>query len=470
MRPPWSADHGEDALADSLGRGADVISASRRVVLPPQTPLRRRILKHPHLRHHNRLVAGVVTANLMFLGYGLTHGLWWSSHGGALKVIVIAAQVNVALAVLLREQHVINLLYRLATRAPTTWPLKLRWTLSKVYHFGGLHVGAAVSGTVWYLIFVGSLTYQTMRDIGKAPAAILVVSYASATLLVVMVATALPSVRARVHDSFELTHRFAGWIALVLVWASTVLFVSSQRGGASVTSALLTAPTVWMLVVTTACIALPWLRLGKVPITVDRPSSHVALVGFNHVVTPFIGSVRPISRHPLLGWHSFATIPAPGRTLSGYRMAISRVGDWTGAFIDDPPSQVWVRGIPIAGMANISGPFKKVVYVTTGSGIGPTLPHLLAKEMPSHLVWVTRSPRRTYGDALVDEILAVQPDATIWNTDKHGKPDMLRLAYAAYSSSNAEAVICIANKEVTWQIVYGLESRGIPACGPIWDS
>jgi len=469
MGGSWSADHGEDAVGDSLGRGADVISASRRVVLPPQTPLRKRIPKHPLLRHHNRLVAGVVAANLMFLGYGLTRGQWWSSHGLALEVVVIAAQVNVALAVLLREQHVINFLYWLATRAPATWPLKVRWTLSKVYHFGGLHVGAAVSGTVWYLIFVGSLTYGTMRDTGGAPVALLAASYAAATLLVVMVATALPPVRARAHDSFELAHRFAGWTVLVLVWIGTVLFVRGQQGG-SATSALLTTPTVWMLVVTTACIALPWLRLRKVPITVGRPSSHVALVGFNHVVTPLVGSVRSISRHPLLGWHSFAIIPAPDRTLTGYRMAISRVGDWTGAFIDDPPSRVWVRGIPIAGIANISVLFRKVVYVTTGSGIGPTLPHLLANQMPSHLVWITRPPRRTYGDALVDEILAVQPDPTIWNTDKDGKPDMLRLAYAAYASSNAEAVICIANKEVTWQIVNGLESRGIPACGPIWDS
>ena len=70
--------------------------------------------------------------------------------------------------------------------------------------------------------------------------------------------------------------------------------------------------------------------------------------------------------------------------------------------------------------------------MATGSGIGPCLPHLLAAEVPSRLVWATRDPRTTYGDALVDEILAVQPDALIWDTSRHGKPDMVRLAYAAY--------------------------------------
>ena len=71
---------------------------------------------------------------------------------------------------------------------------------------------------------------------------------------------------------------------------------------------------------------------------------------------------------------------------------------------------------------------------------------------------------------LVDEVLAAQPDALIWNTDERGKPDVLALAYDAYVDSGAEAVICISNKAVTWQVVHGLEQRGIPAFGPIWDS
>jgi hypothetical protein len=121
-------------------------------------------------------------------------------------------------------------------------------------------------------------------------------------------------------------------------------------------------------------------------------------------------------------------------------------------------------------MANVRTLFKKVVYVTTGSGIGPTLGHLIVNDVPAHLIWVTRSPGATYGQPFVNEILAVQPHATVWNTDVHGKPDILRLAYAAYCSFGAEAVICIANRTVTWQVVHGLERLGIPACGPIWDS
>ncbi len=297
-----------------------------------------------------------------------------------------------------------------------------------------------------------------------------VVSWVIVTLFVVMVVMALPSLRARAHDRFEATHRFCGWSAVVLVWVNTVLFTVSQRGHAPIAVALLSAPTFWMLVAATTSTALPWPKLRRVPITVFRPSSHVALVRLDHGVTPFAGSVRAISRNPLFGWHSFANMPASRREPGGYRMAISRAGDWTSEFIDAPPSKIWVRGVPVAGLANVRRIFKKVVFVATGSGIGPLLAHLLADEVPAHLVWVTRDPRNTYGDALVDEILSVHPDATIWNTDELGKPDVMRLAYAAYEATGAEAVICVANKKVTWSVVNGLERRGIPAFGPIWDS
>lgn len=98
------------------------------------------------------------------------------------------------------------------------------------------------------------------------------------------------------------------------------------------------------------------------------------------------------------------------------------------------------------------------------------LPHLLAAKVPSRLVWATRDPRQTYGDALVADILAVQPHATIWDTSKNGKPDMVRMAYDAYAEFGAEAVICISNKKLTWQVVHGMERLGIPAYGAIWDS
>ena len=412
--------------------------------LPPPTSLPRRLLKRPILMPYNRLIAAVLAVNLAVLAAGD-----WSGPAGTAAQADLAL-ANLTLAVLIRQQYVINLLFRLATAAPTGWPLRVRWALAKVYHFGGLHVGGAVAGTLWFL------AYAVRADL---PTRVAVVSYALGGLFVLLVATACRPVRTRFHDQFERVHRFGGWATLALLWVQTALL----HGGG-----LLRAPSAWALAVVTISVALPWLRLRRVPVAIERPSSHVALVRFDHGVTPFAGSSTAVSRSPLREWHSFANVPEPGR--SGFRLTISRAGDWTGSFIDDAPSRVWVKGITTAGVANIETLFTRVVYVATGSGIGPCLPHLLAAEVPARLLWMARRPRQTYGDALVDEILAAQPDAVVWDTAELGKPDAVRLAYQVYRASGAEAVICISNQKLTWQVVHGLERRGIPAFGAIWDS
>jgi hypothetical protein len=278
-----------------------------------------------------------------------------------------------------------------------------------------------------------------------------------ALVLLIIVGTALPPVRRRRHDLFERAHRFGGWALLLGFWVQAAT-VRGEPG----------APSVLLLLVLTGAVALPWLRLRRVPLEIERPSSHVALARFDYGVTSFVGSTMALSRNPLTEWHSFATVVTPGR--AGYRLVISRAGDWTGRFMEDRPSHVWVKGVPTAGVGNIDRLFRRVVFVATGSGLGPILPNLLAKRVPGHLVWATRDPRATYGDELVDEILAAEPGATIWDTGRDGHPDLLELAWAAQRDFAAEAVIVVSNPKVTWQVVEGLERRGVPAYGAIWDS
>jgi hypothetical protein len=416
---------------------------------PPAPPRHRRILRHPLLMPYNRLIVLVLGANLTVLALGD-----WSGPQ-ALSALGDMALANLALAVLIRQQYVINLLFRLATSAPLRWPLRVRWALGKVYHFGGLHVGGAVAGTAWFVAY----TTRVHAESTHLPTGAAGTAYAVAAVFTLLLVTAARPVRTRFHDLFERVHRFGGWSALALLWAHSTTLHRGELPG---------EPGTWVLAVVTASVALPWLRLRRVPVAVDRPSSHVALARFDHGVTPFAGSSTTISRNPLWEWHSFANVPTPGS--SGFRLTISRAGDWTGSFIDDRPARVWVKGITTAGVANIETLFGRVVYVATGSGIGPCLPHLLAGAVPARLLWMARRPRETYGDALVDEILAAQPDAVIWDTAERGKPDALALTCDLLRSSDAEAVICISNQRFTWQLVHDLESRGVPAFGAIWDS
>ncbi|MFL1494329.1 hypothetical protein [Pseudomonas antarctica] len=431
-----------------------MIDALTRTVVPPKPALWRRWTSLPMFSYYNRLLALVLMGNAFVL-------LAVDVHALTVERLADMVLINLSVAILIRQQYLINALFWLVTRIPLCWPLRIRRSAAKVYHIGGLHSGSALAATAWFAAMLGVQGVRYVQHPGSVSSAWMWMAALLLGLLLLMVIMAHPWVRGRFHNGFERVHRFAGWSVLLLFWGLTLL--ASMEDGAQ----LLRSGSFWMLVLLTLSIALPWLRLRKVAVEHTRPSGHAVVTRFAHT-TPFAGSSTAISRHPLLEWHSFANIPAPNE--AGFRLIISRAGDWTGRFIEDLPSHVWVKGITTAGVARVETLFTSVVYVATGSGIGPVMPHLLAASAPIQLIWSTRSPRKTYGDALVDEILRAQPNALIWDTDERGKPDLVQLAYGAVQVFGAEAVICIANQSLTRRVVEEMEARGIPAYGAIWDS
>ena len=91
------------------------------------------------------------------------------------------------------------------------------------------------------------------------------------------------------------------------------------------------------------------------------------------------GSTRSIARHPLQQWHSFAVVPTPGAP--GFRMAVSRAGDWTGAlgYKDYQSGELFELGVKTSirnvpdGVTQVrqsefdEGPKKAPVWITTVS-------------------------------------------------------------------------------------------------------
>ena len=113
-----------------------------------------------------------------------------------------------------------------------------------------------------------------------------------------------------------------------------------------------------------------------------------------------------------------------------------------------------------------------MVLVATGSGIGPVLSLLQAKRKLGfiRLLWSTKDPIKTYGQRVMDNVMAADPNAVIINTSVDRRPNLLELAHGMYVDSQAEAVFVISNPRVTRKTVYGLESRGVPTFAPIFDS
>lgn len=98
------------------------------------------------------------------------------------------------------------------------------------------------------------------------------------------------------------------------------------------------------------------------------------------------------------------------------------------------------------------------------------MPVILEKRVPCRILWSAKAPLKTYGQEIMESVLASDPFAVVWDTALQGRPDLLTLAYQLYRESGAECVCVISNKSTTAGLVYALESRGMPAYGPVFDS
>ncbi|KAI0771248.1 nonribosomal peptide synthetase 12 [Trametes elegans] len=420
-----------------------------------------RNVRHQVFSLYRRLFGVIFVTNMAIFIAFLVKG---EANSHSLGLVVVA---NLFCAILMRQDYVINAFFTVACSVPSSWPLVIRRIAARVYHIGGFHSGCAISGLVWLILFTIQATRELL-DHKQISAATVAVTYFILVLLLGIVLFAYPKVRTSHHDAFERTHRFLGWSATALVWAQVILLTNDYRSPSqSLGQALVHNPAFWLVTVMTGSIIAPWARLRKVPVRAEVLSNHAVRLYFDYV-TPKPGHFTRISDSPLMEWHGFAMISEPGRT--GYSLVVSRAGDWTTKMIQEPPTKLWVRGVPTYGVLRIAPLFRRIVLVATGSGIGPCTPVILAQRIPIRLLWTSPDVRKTFGDKLVDQILEASPDAVIYDTRKHGKPDMVKLTYRLVKEHNAEAVAIISNQKLTQKVVYGMMSRGIPAFGAIWDS
>ncbi|THH19192.1 hypothetical protein EW146_g1923 [Bondarzewia mesenterica] len=413
-----------------------------------------RNLRHQILSLYRRLFSVVFITNMAIFIATLVRGGANAQHLG---LIVVA---NLFCAILMRQDYVINAFFNVFCAVPSSWPMAIRRVCARVYSIGGLHSGCAISGVVWLILFTAQATREFLND-GPTSVATVVISYWILLLLLVIVSLAYPKFRVMHHDRYEATHRFLGWTATVLVWCQVVLLANDYRpSDQALGIALVKAPPFWLVLIMSISIILPWARLRKVPVRAEVLSGHAVRLYFDYV-TPIAGSFTRISDNPFMEWHGFATIPVPNE--KGYSLVVSKAGDWTSRQIAKPPSELWVRGAPTFGVLRIVPLFRRVILIATGSGIGPCAPCIFEQRVPMRLLWTSPNVRQTFGDKFVDSILEASPDAVIYDTRAHGKPDMVKLTYRLVREFKAEAVCIISNQKLTRKVVYGMMSRGIPA-------
>ena len=406
--------------------------------------------------------------------------------------LAIATASNITVSLLMRQENVVNFLFTIACSIPIWMPLGIRRNCAKIFHIGGIHSSAGVAAVFWFVIFTVaatiSLAAPQRTSLGETNPAIVLVAYLISLLFISILITAHPTFRRTHHDIFERTHRFAGWTILILFWILTILSASASRTPhLTLSKALVKDPTLYLLLISTISVILPWLHLRRVPVRPEILSSHAIRLHFSYTNT-YPGTTVRISSHPLTEWHAFATVAKPG--VAGFSLVVSNAGDWTQRQIDrggPDRDRLWVRGIPVCGVLRIVPLFRRIVLVATGSGIGPCLPILMAKRVPLGVLWSAPDPEGTFGREIVEAVRAADAEAVVWDTRTRGRPNLVREAWSLVEACrrrgggggdvgkgkvkyDVEAVCVVANKKVTEMVVRGMESRGMAAYGPLFDS
>ncbi|KAK5162923.1 uncharacterized protein LTR77_011084 [Saxophila tyrrhenica] len=431
-----------------------------------------------HMTYYMRMWALILLANIITIIVLLLSTVNNTSSFGY-RDAATAVGANLLLATLARHEHFINMLFRMACILPISTPLWIRRRAAKVYSYGGIHSGCGISAMLWYIVYATLATFQ-FQGTRAEQTALAITTTLTIVLLVMIIGMAHPAVRRCFHNQWEVTHRFGGWTVVLLVWAQTVIIivVNAHRASQPTVTVLSKTPTFYFLLIITVLIIYPWLRLRRRTIThSERLSNHALRLHFNdRRVSHCIG--YRLATNPLLENHGFATIPNPTNSSGsdadpkkGYSILISNAGDWTSRQINDPPKHIWTKGAPTVGLMRVASLFSPLVILATGSGIGPALSFLQAKpEWQVRVIWSARSPLKTYGSDILNAVLKADPRAIVVDTALTGHPDLVALAWAVKEESRAEAVMVVANPKVTNTVVGGLEKRGVPAYGALFDS
>ncbi|KAA8624521.1 hypothetical protein PtrV1_00201 [Pyrenophora tritici-repentis] len=419
------------------------------------------------------LMALVIIVNLVVLAVMIEKNLPYTRFHLAGPLVATAA--NLFAAVVIRQEEVINTIFRVLAHTPIGLPLWMRKSIADFHHFGGFHIGCAMSSLFWYFFFVYLNTTFFVNGLRESKAngwvwADIITCYSFLISIFLVCVAAHPRFRQRFHNTFERTHRFGGWIALTVLWVNAG--VSSHTHG---NTPMHRNPTVWLLAVTTFLIILPWLRMSRVPVTATAVSAREVRLTFPYKRMPYTATMR-FSLAPLTEWHAFATVPSPQAHPTAY-ILISQAGDWTTSIIRSPPKEIYIRRPATLNFLALAPLFNSLLLVGTGAGIGPLLSLLSSpaiKRMRDQgrvirVLWVVYAAEAPHWQFVHDIIRAVDPEPKIFDS-QHGRPDVAFETQFLMETEKLEAVMVVSNPAVTRLVVEGVKAKGYPAYGAVFDS
>jgi NAD(P)H-flavin reductase len=399
------------------------------------------------------------------------HHVWLGIHGFVTIILLVlyfkhvidisAGTLSICellFGVIVRNEIFISVLHRLVALIPC-----FPYEFNRMLHcIGGLHTSSAVLAFLWLLISLGAENHGLGARITGG---ILL------TFIILLSLTAMPVVRRRYHDTFEYTHRYAGWTSLVILLIH-VVFLQIDKYTPFDINVLINVP-VLVLVSIIMIVFLPWMCVHKVAVQFQQPSKDLTIVTFPHAIFPYGSTTRiSLNGHE---WHSFA-IALTDACTDQHSILVAAVGDWTKKLAENCrnnqiPLKLWTRRIKGLGFMYSIHAYRKVLIVCTGSGIAPALPYI-KDALPTthtHLLWIAKQHETNYGEYVWRLVQKKQPHVTLHDTALQGRPGTA-LVEAQYWQTQSRAVFVVSNETYTNEVINALWHKGIPCFGALFDS
>ncbi len=325
----------------------------------------------------------IFVPNAVGIGYTLAHKWkigeeWNATFALSLIMAGLCARSEVFVRILY------NVLLFLFKRWPPFWFRNGIATF--LLNIGGVHSGMGSSGTLW---LITSMIEFYRKGGNIIHPAILVFVFLASFILVLVCASAWPSLREHHHNVFENIHRYAGWTGLGILWIlvglSDTWNVEEHNFEAR---RLYRKPDIYVAVGLSVLIFLPWFTYRKVPVSAEVLSNAVILLRFEGGYPS--GLFGRVSRTPFKENHAFG-ITSKSPDSNEHYMCVVGQGDFTRGLIADPPTHLWTRMYKFTGLPLMTSFFRSGLYVVTGSAIGVALSIFIQRDPKSkwHMLWIS---------------------------------------------------------------------------------
>jgi hypothetical protein len=404
-----------------------------------------------------------------------SHSDYYSSH--ALRMCLW----NILPTVILRNEIVHWALHMVSVEFCRLLPVWARgYIIDALLYLGGVHASGGIATLLW-------LVYGCYLFVKEeyAPPFITTLLKCAVAMLAASTFAAFPPVRFYLHDAFECGHRYFGWTSLGLLWAiifysySHEIHVDLRDGSVSHSydhldvSRMFRNPEIYILLLVTFLIILPWLDTRKEKCRIHCPSDKVAIVSFDDFVPA--GYFKRISHNPFVDTHAFAISSDKGS--NEHFIICGAVGDFTKSLHKKPPPEyLWTRRFKFTGLPRMIECYTRCLVVCTGAGVAVPVGSIWQGRFPDsegfclRLFWIASNVEETFGKEWTDVLMATGR-VELYDTKKSGRPkDMVGMVVERYNAINAEAVFITANPPVTAMLMKELSMRGIWAFGPVFDS